>query len=60
MKQLLSLIEENKKYIEIERAKGAVDLQNMAKIINWENRIKTDGTTIAKFHASRKHRIPEF
>lgn len=52
MKQLLSVIEENRKYIETERAKAEIDLQNMAKIINWENRIKTDGTAIAKFYAS--------
>ncbi|KAL0126549.1 hypothetical protein PUN28_005133 [Cardiocondyla obscurior] len=52
MKQLLSLIEENKKFIENERSKATVDLQNMAKIINWENRIKTDGTEIVKFYAS--------
>ncbi|TGZ37887.1 nucleolar complex protein 2-like isoform X1 [Temnothorax longispinosus] len=57
MKQLLSVIEENRTYIETERAKAAIDLQNMAKIINWENRIKTDGTAIAKFYASCiKHR----
>lgn len=52
MKQLLSVIEENRKYIKTERAKGAIDLQNMTKIINWENRIKTDGTAIVKFYDS--------
>lgn len=52
IKQLLFVIEENRKYIETERAKGAIDLQNMAKIINWENRIKTDGTAIFKFYDS--------
>jgi len=46
------MIEENKRYIEIERNKTTVDLKNMAEIKNWENRIKTDGTAIAEFYAS--------
>lgn len=46
------MIEENRKYIETERAKATVDLKNMAEITNWENRTKTDGTAIARFYAS--------
>lgn len=46
------MIEENRKYIETERAKITIDLKNTAEITNWENRIKTDGTEIAKFYAS--------
>jgi nucleolar complex protein 2 len=52
MKQLLSMIEENRKYIETERTKVTMDLRNMGEITNWENRIKTDGTEIAKFYAT--------
>ncbi|XP_028045568.1 nucleolar complex protein 2 homolog [Monomorium pharaonis] len=52
MKQLLTVIEENKRYIETERTKATVDLKNMAEIVNWENRIKTDGTAIAKYYVS--------
>ncbi|CAL1684552.1 unnamed protein product [Lasius platythorax] len=52
MKQLLSMIEENRKYIENERAKLTIDLKNTVQITNWENRMKTDGTAIAKFYAS--------
>lgn len=52
IKQLLSMIEENRKYIENERAKVTIDLKNTAQITNWENRIKTDGTKIAKFCAT--------
>lgn len=46
------MIEENRKYIETERTKITIDLRNTAEITNWENRIKTDGTEIAKFYAS--------
>lgn len=52
MKQLLSMIEENRKYIENERAKLTIDLKNTVQITNWENRMKTDGTALAKFYAS--------
>ncbi|XP_011865771.1 PREDICTED: nucleolar complex protein 2 homolog [Vollenhovia emeryi] len=52
MKELLNMIEENRKYIEAERNKMTIDLKNTAEIANWENRIKTDGTEIAKFYAS--------
>lgn len=52
MKQLLTMIEENRKYIENERAKLTIDLKNTVEITNWENRMKTDGTAIAKFYAS--------
>ncbi|XP_014479702.1 PREDICTED: nucleolar complex protein 2 homolog [Dinoponera quadriceps] len=52
IKQLLEKIEENRKYIETERIKGPIDLKNTVEIANWENRIKTDGTAIAKFYAS--------
>lgn len=46
------MIEENRKYIETERVKITIDLKNTTEITNWENRIKTDGTEIAKFYAS--------
>lgn len=46
------MIEENRRYIETERAKVTIDLKNMAEITNWENRIKTDGTVITKFYTS--------
>ncbi|XP_012536796.1 nucleolar complex protein 2 homolog [Monomorium pharaonis] len=52
MKQLLNMIEENRKYIETERAKITIDLKNTAEITNWENRMKTNVTEIAKFYAS--------
>ncbi|XP_011176120.1 nucleolar complex protein 2 homolog isoform X1 [Solenopsis invicta] len=52
IKQLLNMIEENRKYIETERVKITIDLKNTTEITNWENRIKTDGTEIAKFYAS--------
>lgn len=52
IKQLLDKIEENRRYIETERIKIPIDLKNMEEITNWENRIKTDGTSIAKFYAS--------
>lgn len=45
-------IEENRKYIETERIKKPIDLKNMEEIANLENRIKTDGTAIAKYYAS--------
>ena len=46
------MIEENRKDIESERAKVTIDLKNTVQITNWENRMKTDGTAIAKFCAS--------
>ncbi|XP_070160038.1 nucleolar complex protein 2 [Polyergus mexicanus] len=52
MKQLLTLIEENRKYIENERTKLTIDLKNTTEITNSENRLKTDGTAIAKFYAT--------
>ncbi|KAK2580287.1 hypothetical protein KPH14_012532 [Odynerus spinipes] len=52
IKQLLEKIEENRKYIESERAKEIFDLKNMSQIENWENRIKTQGTSLAKFYDS--------
>ncbi|EFN81445.1 Nucleolar complex protein 2-like protein [Harpegnathos saltator] len=53
IKQLLDKIEENRKYIETERIKEPIALKNMEEITNWENRIKTGGTEIAKFYVSR-------
>lgn len=32
--------------------KISIDLRNTEEITNWENRIKTDGTAIAKFYVS--------
>lgn len=52
MKQLLDKIEENRKYIETERSKTVLDLKNLSEIKNWENKIKTQGTSIAKFYES--------
>ncbi|XP_018349997.1 PREDICTED: nucleolar complex protein 2 homolog isoform X1 [Trachymyrmex septentrionalis] len=52
IKQLLNMIEENRKYIEAERIKITIDLKNTAEITNWENRMKTDGTEISKFYTS--------
>ncbi|XP_076239293.1 nucleolar complex protein 2 [Calliopsis andreniformis] len=52
MKQLLDKIEENRKYIEMERNKTIIDLKNMQEIKNWENRIKVEGTSLAKFYES--------
>ncbi|KAG5312053.1 NOC2L protein, partial [Pseudoatta argentina] len=52
IKQLLNMIEENRKSIETERIKITIDLKNTAEITNWENRIKTDGTEISKFYTS--------
>lgn len=52
MKQLLEKIEENRKYIETERNKTVIDLKNMSQIKNWENKIKTEGTSLSKFYES--------
>lgn len=52
IKQLLEKIEENRKYIENERSKEIFDLKNMSQIENWENRIKTEGTSLSKFYNS--------
>ncbi|XP_012143161.2 nucleolar complex protein 2 [Megachile rotundata] len=52
MKQLLEKIEENRKYIETERNKTVIDLKNMPAIKNWENKIKTEGTSLSKFYES--------
>ncbi|XP_018397154.1 PREDICTED: nucleolar complex protein 2 homolog [Cyphomyrmex costatus] len=52
IKQLLNMIEENRKYIEAERIKSMINLNNIAEITNWENRMKTDGTEISKFYTS--------
>ncbi|XP_076763302.1 nucleolar complex protein 2 [Xylocopa sonorina] len=52
MKQLLEKIEENRKHIEIERSKTVLDLKNMSEIKNWENKIKTQGTSLYKFYES--------
>jgi len=52
MKQLLSMIEENGRYIEAERAKVTTNLRNVAEIANWENRVRTNGTEIARFYAA--------
>ncbi|XP_017876479.1 nucleolar complex protein 2 homolog [Ceratina calcarata] len=52
IKQLLDKIEENRKYIETERSKTVLDLKNLPEIKNWENKIKTQGTSIAKFYES--------
>ncbi|XP_020279312.1 nucleolar complex protein 2 homolog isoform X2 [Pseudomyrmex gracilis] len=52
MKKLLRMIEENRKYIETERSRTVMSLKDTAEIANWENRIKTDGTKLAKSYAS--------
>ncbi|KYM93137.1 Nucleolar complex protein 2 like protein [Atta colombica] len=52
IKQLLNMIEENRKCIEAERIKITIDLKNTAEITNWENKMKTDGTEISKFYTS--------
>ncbi|KAL6258102.1 hypothetical protein P5V15_010020 [Pogonomyrmex californicus] len=52
IKQLLNLIEENRKYIETERTNAKIDLKNIAKIMNLENKMKTNGTELAKFYVS--------
>ncbi|CAK9820567.1 Nucleolar complex protein 2 homolog [Anthophora plagiata] len=52
MKQLLEKIEENRKYIEIERSKSIIDLKNMAEIKNWENKIKAQDTSLSRFYES--------
>lgn len=52
MKQLLEKIEDNRKYIETERNKTVIDLKNMPAIKNWENKIKTEGTSLSKFYES--------
>lgn len=52
IKQLLEKIEENRKYIETERSKTVIDLRNMSAIKNWENKIKTEGTSLSKFYES--------
>ncbi|KAL0118609.1 hypothetical protein PUN28_009347 [Cardiocondyla obscurior] len=52
IKQLLNMIEENRKHVETERSKITINLKNTAEITNWENRIKVDGTEIAKFYNS--------
>lgn len=52
MKKLLRMIEENSKNIETERSKTVMSLKNTTEIANWENRIKTDGTKLAKSYTS--------
>ncbi|XP_029036015.2 nucleolar complex protein 2 homolog isoform X1 [Osmia bicornis bicornis] len=52
MKQLSEKIEENRKHIETERNKTVIDLKNMSQIKNWENKIKTEGTSLSKFYES--------
>lgn len=52
MKQLLDKLEENRKYIETERNKTVIDLKNMTEIKNWENKIRTRGTSLATFYES--------
>ena len=52
MKQLLDKIEENRKYIEAERNKTVIDLKNMPAIKNFENKIRTQGTSLPKFYES--------
>lgn len=49
---MLEKIEENSKHIENERAKEVFDLKNMTVIENWENRMKIQGTALAKFYDS--------
>lgn len=49
---MLEKIEENSKHIESERAKEVFDLKNMTEIENWENRMKIQGTALAKFYNS--------
>jgi len=52
MKQLLEKIEENRKFIDAERAKRTFDLFNLKDIEAWENKIKTSVTPINKFYES--------
>ncbi|KAF7379922.1 hypothetical protein HZH68_016870 [Vespula germanica] len=52
VKQLLEKIEENSRHIESERSKEIFDLKNMTEIENWENKIKIQGTALAKFYNS--------
>ncbi|XP_076655121.1 nucleolar complex protein 2 [Halictus rubicundus] len=52
IKQLLDKIEENRKFIEKERNKTVIDLRNMQEVKNWENKIKTQETSISKFYES--------
>ncbi|XP_078036307.1 nucleolar complex protein 2 [Augochlora pura] len=52
MKQLLDKIDENRKFIEKERTKTVIDLRNMQEVKNWENNIKKQGTSLAKFYKS--------
>ncbi|XP_076628570.1 nucleolar complex protein 2 [Colletes latitarsis] len=54
LKQLLDKIEENRKYIETERSKSVIALSNMAEIKTWENKIRTQGTSLSKFCESWK------
>lgn len=52
IKQLLGLIEENRKFILNKRSAIQLELHNIASATESENRIKTEGTEIAKFYAS--------
>ncbi|XP_058798765.1 nucleolar complex protein 2 homolog isoform X2 [Phymastichus coffea] len=52
MKQLLDRIEENRKFIENERAKRTFNLADLADVELWEQKIKTGGTPIGKFYES--------
>ncbi|XP_043465157.1 nucleolar complex protein 2 homolog [Leptopilina heterotoma] len=52
IKQLLDKVEENRKFIEKERAKLTFDLKNIKEIQNWETRLKNEGTPLAKFYTS--------
>jgi len=46
------MIEENRKYILDKRSMVTVELHDMTKITEWENRVKMEGTAISKFYAS--------
>lgn len=52
IKQLLDKIEENRKFIENERNKVAIDLKDLPGIENWETRVKQQGTPLKKFYDS--------
>lgn len=52
IKQLLEKIQENRQFVEEERNKIIVDLSDMGTIKNWENRLKNQGTPLAKFYES--------
>ncbi|XP_012271343.1 nucleolar complex protein 2 homolog isoform X2 [Orussus abietinus] len=52
IKQLLDKIEENRQFIEKQRANVAFELKDTVEIKNWENRMRAQGTPISKFFES--------